>query len=147
LCIGVAYTDGNGNRDDKCHAYSDRDGNCDRYDHGYGEPDGNANFDGETDAHAAGSTDAETRSDTGAAPDDQADLPLATALANAVSLKLHAALFGNSPSNSRVPEKPRAPYLRARQAKDKGGMVAAATPQCVGQGVASSPGIFEGARF
>jgi hypothetical protein len=93
LCGAFAYTDGNGNR------YS----NCDRYDHGYGEPVGNAYFDGQTDAYAAVSTDAETATDTGAASDDQADLPLAAALVNAVSLELHAACFGNSRRNSRVP--------------------------------------------
>jgi hypothetical protein len=105
LCVAfaVAYTDGNG------YGYS----NSDRYDHGHGD----TYFDAETDAYAAGSTDAETRSDTGATPDDQADLPLA----NAVSLELHAAFFGNSQSNSRVPEKRRALYLRARQAKDERG--------------------------
>jgi len=119
LCLAFAYTHGNGDRDGNSCGYGDTNGNCygnsggygDTNGNCYGDPDGNSDgngyadayFDAQTYAYATGSTDAETASVTGAASHDQADLPLAAALTNAVSLELHAAFFGNSRIASRVP--------------------------------------------
>ena len=80
--------------------------------------DGNGNRNGNCDANAYSNDDAQGYANTQGCANTTAASHTG---ASAVSRKrLYATFFGDSRSNSRVPEKPRVLYLRARQGKDKG---------------------------
>jgi len=87
LWIGFAYTNGNG---DSCGI-----GNCNGYCNGYGDCDSDTNAYCIANATEYGHTTAASY----------------TASPAVKALGLHAAFFGNSRSNSRVPEKPWNPSL------------------------------------
>ena len=79
----------------------------------YTDGNGNRNRNGNRNANAYSNAGTKGYANSATAPN--------SSRASAVSRKrLYATFFGDSRSNSRVPEKPRVLYLRARQGKDKG---------------------------